>query len=110
MHTLYILVPLIISVAFFGESIFGFGGGLIAIPPLSILLGVREAVTLVLVFQLLTGLLIYHSYVHINWKAAKPMSLTVIAGTIAGTLLLAYASVTILQLTLATFIILFLVK
>lgn len=105
-----VLVVAIIAIAFFGESIFGFGGGLVAIPLLSLMLGVRDAVTLVLIFQLCMGLLIWKSYRQIDWKTAKPMTLALIVGTIIGTLLLSNASVTLLQLLLAFSIIVFLIK
>lgn len=58
MNEVTIAATIIIALAFFGESIFGFGGGLIAIPLLSLLIGVKDAVTLVLIFQLLMGLMI----------------------------------------------------
>src|SRR5258708_33640020 len=79
MNETALLAAIIIAIAFFGESIFGFGGGLISIPLLSLLIGVKGAVTLVLIFQLLTGLLIWKSYKHIDWKSAKPMTLSIVA-------------------------------
>ena len=106
----YVLVPLVIALAFFGEAIFGFGGGLVSIPLISLLLGVKDAVTLVLIFQLLMGLLIFKSYKHIDVKSAMPMTITVIVGAIVGTLLLSQASVVFLQLFLAAAILLFLAK
>src|SRR5665213_1550288 len=105
-----VLAPAIISIAFFGESIFGFGGGLIAIPLLSLLLGVRDAVTWVLIFQPFMGLLVWQSYARIDWKAARPMMPGVLIGTIVGTLLLSKASISFLQLFLAASILLFLIK
>lgn len=110
MNETTLLAAIIIAAAFFGESIFGFGGGLISIPLLSLLIGVKDAVTLVLIFQLLMGLLIWKSYKHINWKSAKPMTVSIVTGTIVGTLLLSQASVVFLQLFLAISILLFLVK
>ena len=103
-------VAAIIAVAFFGESIFGFGGGLISIPLLSLLLGVRDAVTLVLIFQLCMGSLIWKSYKHINWKAAKPMTVSIAIGTLVGTLLLSKASTSFLELFLGISILIFLIK
>ena len=44
-------VILITSIAFFGEAMFGFGGGLIAVPLLSTIIGVKNAVTFTLIFQ-----------------------------------------------------------
>jgi len=107
-----ILIPIIIACAFFGEAIFGFGGGLISVPLISLLIGVKDAATLVLVFQFLfcISLLIWKSSMHVDWKSAKLMSPGAIAGTVAGTLLSAKSSVVFLQLFLAASIVLFLVK
>jgi len=110
MNETTVLVAVIVAAAFFGESIFGFGGALISIPLLSLLIGVKDAVTLVLVFQLLMGLLIWKSYRHIDWRSAKPMTVSVVVGTIVGTLLLSQASTLFLQLFLAVTILVFLVK
>ncbi len=106
----FALTLLIIFAAFFGESLFGFGGGLIAIPLLSLILGVKDAVTLVLVFQFLMGILILKNYKSIDWKVATPMTYTLVIGVIAGTLLLSGLGTAFLQLFLAAIIILFLVK
>lgn len=105
-----ILTLLIISLAFFGESVFGFGGGLIAIPPLSLVLGVKDAVTLVLVFQFLMGVLIFKNYKFIDWNTARPMTYTLVVGVTIGTLLLSGLSTVFLQMFLAIIIILFLIK
>lgn len=105
-----ILVAIIIAVAFFGQSIFGFGGGLAAVPLLSLLLGVKDAVTLVLIFQLIIGLLLWKSYKDIDWKSAKSMTPSLLLGSIAGTLLLSITNVMFLQLFLAATIIAFLIK
>lgn len=110
MDVIVIVSVIIIFIAFFGESMFGFGGGLVAIPLLSLLLGVKDAVTLVLIFQLLMGLLIWKTYRQIEWKVAKPMTFGLIIGTVAGTLLLAQSSIVFLQLFLAIFILIFLIK
>jgi len=65
--TVWLIVG-IITLAFLGEAMFGFGGGLIAVPLLSLLLGVKEAVTLVLIFQVLMGFLLIRCYRDIAWK------------------------------------------
>lgn len=105
-----ILTISIITLAFFGESIFGFGGGLISIPLLSLLLGVKDAVTLVLIFQLFMGLLLFGCYKDVNWKQAIPMSIGLAFGTIIGTFMLASFSNTFLKYFLAISIFIFLIK
>jgi len=104
------LAPVIIAGAFFGEAVFGFGGGLISVTLLSVLLGVRDAVTLVLLFQFCMGLLLWKAYPHINWQTAKPMAVPAAIGTLVGTLLLSHVSTPFLQLFLAVSILVFLVK
>lgn len=110
METSIILTLLIISFAFFGEAIFGFGAALIAIPLLSLVLGIKDAVAVVLIFQLLIGILILKTYKFIDWSTARPMSYAIIIGTIIGTLLLSSSSPAFLQIFLAIMITLFLIK
>ena len=105
-----ILVILIICIAFGGEAIFGFGGGLIAIPLLSLFLGVRDAVTLALLFQVAMGVLIFKVHRNIRWRVARPISGGLVVGTVTGTLLLSRANTTFLQLFLACTILAFLIK
>ncbi len=105
-----ILVVFIITIAFFGESIFGFGSGLIAIPLLSLIIGVKDAVILMLIFQLLMGLLIWKSYKQIDWKLSRPMTISIVTGTIIGMFLLSKSSAVFLQLFLAISIIVFLIR
>lgn len=107
-HTL--LAILIISLAFGSEAVFGFGGGLIAIPLLSLFMDIRDAVTLALIFQVGMGLLVFKVYRHIQWKVALPISGGLVVGGIIGTLLLSRANTTFLQLFLAGSLLLFLVK
>jgi uncharacterized membrane protein YfcA len=105
-----ILIAVIIMIAFFGEAIFGFGGGVISVPLISLLIGVKDAATLVLVFQFCMGVLLLKSYEHIDWKTAKPLTVGAIAGTIVGTLLLSAFNAVFLELFLAGAILLFLAK
>lgn len=110
MDSQIVLAILIIFTAFLGEAVFGFGGGLVAIPLLSLFLGVRDAVTLVLIFQLCMGLLIFKIYREVNWKAAVMISGGLAVGTIVGTLFLSEANVIFLQVFLALAILVFLIK
>lgn len=71
---LYIFCTIIILVAFGGEALFGFGGGLVAVPLLSLVIDVRDAVVLVSVLQFLIGFLIIKNYRHtrLSGSASKP--------------------------------------
>ena len=98
----------IISIAFFFESVFGFGGGLIAIPLLSLFLGVKDAVTLVLVFQLLMGALVIKTFKDIKFQEIKLFIPFLLVGTFIGNLTLDLFEEEILQNVLGTSILLFL--
>jgi len=52
----------------------GFGGGLVAIPLLSLIYPVKEAVTLYLFFQLIEVALIFKIRKEIDWKYASKLS------------------------------------
>src|SRR5579872_5849654 len=100
----------VICLAFFGEAIFGFGGGLISIPILSFVLGVKDAVTLALIFQFLMGFLIFHNYHHTAWKVALPMTVGIVIGGAIGTFTLSLLSNIFLERLLAATIFIFLLK
>lgn len=105
-----LLATCIIIIAFFCESLFGFGGGLISIPLLSILFGVKDAVTLVLIFQLLMGVLLFSTYKHTKWKLALPMTVGLLIGTFIGTYSLLLLDNGLLRQLLGISIMLFLIK
>ncbi len=102
--------PAIIALAFLGEAIFGFAGGLISVPLLGLLLGVKDAVTIVLVFQLLMGVLLISCWVEVDKLAAKRATIPVIVGTILGTGLLGILPAQPLKLVVAALIVAYLLK
>jgi len=106
----HILTPVIIFVAFFCESIFGMGGGFISIPLLSILLGPKTAILVVLIFQFLMGFLIFSTRKYTNWKLMIPMTVTLVIGTVIGTYLLSIFDDEFLRKFLAITILIFLAK
>lgn len=105
-----ILVLLIVAVGFFGQAVFGFGGGLFCIPLLSLLIGVKDAVTLVLILQLLIGVLVFYSYHLVDWKAVRPVLLLLLGGTVLGVASIKFIDDRTLNLLLAAFIFLYLLK
>lgn len=107
---LLILTIFILALAAFGHAVFGFGGGLIAIPLLSLLMGVRDAVTLSLILQLITCVLLLRIYRHIAWRIVGPMLIGLLPGTIMGTYLLSTMSESALRIALAVFILLYLIR
>ena len=105
-----LLPGLIVCAAFFGESLFGFGGGLVSIPLISISLGVRDAIVFVLFFQFLMGVLLIWSYKNIEWRFAVPMTIGLLLGTLIGTYMLGMLSEQFLLYILAGSILVFLIK
>lgn len=106
----YALSTLIIFGAFFGQAIFGFGGGLLSVPLLSVILSVQDAICTSLIFQLLTGLILLKSWDQIPWQTIRPLGLGLFVGTIVGILMLAYTPDFYLRLLLLAFILLFLIR
>lgn len=104
------LIVGIIMLAFLGEAMFGFGAGLIAVPLVSLLLGVKEGVTLVLIFQVLMGFLLIRCYRDIAWKAVGLLGVGLVIGSVIGTVSLVLVKESVLRLILAAFIFLFLAK
>jgi len=105
-----LVTAIIITIAFFSESIFGFGGGLISIPLLSLILGVKDSVTVILIFQLLMGFLIFKTHKDTDWKIAIPMTVGLVIGTLLGTYSLSLVDDVFLRRFLAVSIMAFLLK
>jgi len=111
METITLLIVVaVLTLATFGHAIFGFGGGLIAIPVLSILIGVRDAVTLSLVQQMVTVTLLSRTIRHVNWHITGAVLAGMLPGTLGGILLLSMLNESYLRIVLAIFIFLYLVK
>ncbi len=106
----WIFICGIILLAFFCEALFGFGGGMLSIPPLSLFLPVKEAVNLVLIFQLLIGLLITRTWKDTDWKVLRYMLIGLILGGIIGSYSLKVMDEVMLRKFLAVSIVLFLIK
>ncbi len=105
-----VLEVAIIGVAFLCEAVFGFGGGLISIPLLSLLIGVKKAVTLALIFQLGMGLLLIHSYKDVQIKVGLNMGIGMLLGTLVGVFGLVTLPEQVLRIILAIVILSFLLQ
>ncbi len=100
-----ILIGLIVAVSFFVQSAFGFGGGLVAVPLASLVIGTPNAVSVALVFQALMGLQLFSLYKQIDWRAVGWMPLALLAGVAAGLFLFTNAPATFLQALLGFYLI-----
>lgn len=105
----FFLIIIIVSVAFFCEATFGFGGGLISVPTISLIIGVKKAVPLILIFQLLIGITLCVSiFKKIRFKIISVLFIGLTIGVVLGTLVLAGLSEAILRKIIAFIIFLFL--
>ena len=100
-------VVLLMGLTFLVEACFGFGGGLIAIPLLSLMLAPKDAVFLMLTFQCLKSVLLVTAWRQIDWSALKFMPIGILAGAVIGTMLLDVVDAQTLRLFLAFYLILF---
>lgn len=104
--SLDIVLPLIIiTFSFLLQSIFGFGGGLIAVPLLSLVFDVKLAVSLVMIFQLFMGLLLIPVRDQIGWRHVALLAPWLIAGAGLGVLFLDWAPLTLLRVLLAAYLV-----
>lgn len=106
----FFLCLMVLGLASLGQSMMGFGGGLIAIPLLSLLVGVKDAVMLGLVMQCMTGFLALRDLDSLPWQQIRPLLLGILPAALVGTFLLQWVSASWLRMGLAVFVLLFLLK
>jgi hypothetical protein len=98
------LFALIVAFSFFAQSIMGFGGGLIAVPILTLFMPVQDVVTVLLIFQLSMGFLIFKTHDSTNWAVIRSMIPGMLVGVIIGLVALTYLPGDVLRLLLVTYI------
>ncbi|MFK7839875.1 MAG: sulfite exporter TauE/SafE family protein [Bdellovibrionales bacterium] len=104
------LSGLIIAFAFFIQFLMGFGGGLVAVPLLGIYMPMADAVNLVMLFQLMTGIAIISIYKDVDWQTIKVLIPSSLIGIVIGVFGLKYINGDAIRIFLALFIILYLAK
>ena len=107
-HILY--TSLVIILAFGGQALFGFGGGLVAVPLLSLLLNVGDAVVLVAIFQFLFGALAIRNYRSVAWSLMPSLLVGMLLGLLVGVWALPLLPERFLQGLLSVTIIAFLIE
>jgi uncharacterized protein len=101
-------IPLIFLLAGFTQGVSGFGSGLIAMPLLTLILGIKAAVPLCMLNGLvITGLLSFQLKTHIDWNKIMPLLLGSLPGIFLGALALKRLDGDLLQLGLGVFIALY---
>jgi len=104
------LSALIIALAFFINFLMGFGAGLISIPLLGIFLPMTDAVSLVMLFQFLTGAAIIGIYKDVDWLKILALAPSSLIGIVIGVFSLKYINDDYVRIFLAAFIIIYLIK
>jgi uncharacterized membrane protein YfcA len=102
------LSVVIVGLGTLGQALFGFGGGLIIVPLVALLLGIKTAVALALVVQLAMGILVFPALKHVRWNLAWPVLLTMLPCTALGIWMYESFNEVILRIVLMVFIGLFL--
>lgn len=82
------IIIIVIAFAFFVQSILGFGSGLIAVPILSLFMSVQDAITLVMVFQLSVGVLVFNHRRDVDWPSIIKMLPSMVIGVAIGIVLI----------------------
>jgi uncharacterized membrane protein YfcA len=98
-------IPLIFLLAGFTQGVSGFGAGLVAMPLLTLVLGIKAAVPLCMLNGLIiTGLLSLQLKTHVDWDKIMPLLLGSLPGIFLGALALKRLDADLLQLGLGVFI------
>jgi uncharacterized protein len=99
---------LIFLLAGFTQGVSGFGAGLVAMPLLTLLIGIKAAVPLSMLNGLIiTGFLSLQLKSHIDWRKIMPLLLGCLPGIVIGASLLKRLNADHLQLGLGLFIIIY---
>ncbi len=104
------LATIVIFCSFFTQAAIGFGGGLISIPLTSLFIPVSDAVSFVLIFQFLMGLIIIKTYKHIDFGVLIRLLPGTIIGSLCGILILKNIDANIVRFGLGLFILLYLAE
>ncbi|MEY4669566.1 MAG: hypothetical protein RL518_2265 [Pseudomonadota bacterium] len=97
----------IITGSFFIQGVFGFGGGLIAVPLLSFITDPKTSVTLVMLFQVLVGGLIFPVRNKIDWPTLGKILPWLFLGVLLGLFFLQRVSSSLISQILGTYLIVY---
>ncbi|MFC1528520.1 sulfite exporter TauE/SafE family protein [Candidatus Latescibacterota bacterium] len=89
-----LIVSLIAVLSFFVKGATGFGNALIMVPLLSVMVGVRHAIVVASILDILAGAILFHKTASFKNKAFwLPMAAAMIAGSITGGIALRFVPV-----------------
>ena len=94
MYTSYIVVLLVAILSFFIKSATGFGNALVMVPLLTMTVGIRHAIIVAALVDLVGGLILFvRNPVHDSRKFWAPMAAGMVAGSIIGGIVLGFVPV-----------------
>ncbi|MDR3439496.1 sulfite exporter TauE/SafE family protein [Telmatospirillum sp.] len=98
-------IALIISFSYFVQSAFGFGAGIIAIPLLTLFIDAKDAITIVMIFSFLCGLLVIKLWKDVDWPSIRRLMPGLTVGLVIGLALFSFIDQRFLGIFLAFYII-----
>ena len=102
-----LLVCIIVGLTYAVQSTFGFGAGLISLPFLSILIGAKTSIGINLIFQTLTGMLLFWAWKDVSFKRLPVFLFWVTIGIVVGTLFLTHVDDYLLEIFLGFYLVLY---
>jgi uncharacterized protein len=105
-----LLVAIIVGLSYAIQSTFGFGAGLISLPFLTLLIGAKASISMNLIFQTLTGLLLFTVWKDISFKRLHLFFFCVFAGIVLGTLFLKHIDDYTLETILGFYLVFYALK
>jgi len=106
-----IITVFIICFAFSIMALIGFGSGLISIPLLALFMPPTQAITLILLFQFLNGVIMLgFNYKKVNWGVLKKVAFGTILGNIIGVLFLTTANEDFVRLSIGLLILVYVIR
>jgi len=108
MNTTLLVLTIGIFAGFFIQTIIGFGGALIALPFLLLVMPLSEAVSYISIFYLISApIYVYREWEHIDKSLLKKIAISSFFGVLVGIVVLVYGKPLILKKALGIFIMLF---
>ncbi|MDX1921701.1 MAG: sulfite exporter TauE/SafE family protein [Alphaproteobacteria bacterium] len=100
-----LLVAIIVGLSYAVQSTFGFGAGLISLPFLTLLIGAKASISMNLIFQTMTGFLLFSVWKDISFKKLPLFLFTVFIGIVCGVLFLNHVSDSTLEVLLGCYLV-----
>lgn len=104
------IILLTIAGAFFLDVSVGFGGGLLAIPLISLFIEPLQAIYLILIFQFLKGALVFSNYRDVDWGLLLKILPGMVLGTLAGLFFATQLSLDLVRLSLSSLLLIYVVQ